>query len=133
MIAVESRMNRARPACFRPRGFTLIELLTVIAIIALLIGILLPSLSQARTQAKNLRTRGMLKGVEGAVEMFRVDNQKERELKPSGGIPLSSLADDPTESVNLAARHPARTEAMRAKLHHWQFSVLHSLTGADYK
>lgn len=49
------------------------------------------------------------------------------------GTELFSLADDPTESVNLAARHPARTEAMRAKLHHWQFSVLHSLTGADYK
>ena len=61
-----------RPSRRRP-GFTLVELMTVIAIIVLLIGVLIPTLSSARKQAKAARTKGLLKALESGCEMFHTD------------------------------------------------------------
>lgn len=56
------------------RGFTLIELLVVIAIIALLMGILMPTLSRAREQAKVLAVNAELNQIGLALEMYMMDN-----------------------------------------------------------
>ena len=52
------------------RGFTLIELLVVVAIIALLIAILLPSLSRARDMAKRTTCATNLKGQGGSFAVY---------------------------------------------------------------
>ena len=56
-------------------GFTLVELLVVISIIALLIAILMPSLSKARDQAKAVVCASRIKGLLGAMSVYAAANK----------------------------------------------------------
>lgn len=72
------------------RGFTLIELLVVIAIIAVLMGILLPSLNRAREQARKIACLSNMRQMGVAVSAYLIDS--DYRLPPS-----SCRIDDPND------------------------------------
>lgn len=85
-------------------GFTLVELLVVIIIIAILAGILIPTVNAARRQVLRARVTIEMKQLETAIEQYKTDH---------GGDYPPDFTDYPvganpnSKSVNLAA-HLAR-------------------------
>src|SRR5947209_2194952 len=77
-------------------GFTLMEILIVLAILAVIIGAVLPTFLKSQREATIKAAKLAVKHVETAVEMYAVDHDSE--FPPAGSgldILLHNTANDP--------------------------------------
>jgi type II secretion system protein G len=85
------------------RGFTLIELMIVVAIIAILAGILVPNFVNARAQAQTSACESNLRAIATAMELYYADNQR----YPDAGSVPDALNATGVQYLNNTPRDPA--------------------------
>lgn len=61
---------------FTATGFTLVEMLAAIAIIALLLSLLLPTLSRSKVEARKAQCLSNLRQIALAIEVYTTDNEQ---------------------------------------------------------
>ncbi len=106
MNTLDRPSRNIRPARKLPAkaaAFTLIEVLVVVAIIALLVSILLPSLKKARDQAKSLACKANLHDTGLAFVQYAHDHDPYYPL--SSYIGSTIWPDNPGADDNLIAHH----------------------------
>jgi type II secretory pathway pseudopilin PulG len=87
------------------KGFTIVEILTVMSIIIILIGILVPSLNMVRRYAIDVKQRAQFHGIDAAMELYK--NEFE-------GYPDSSSAGYPPDYDEADEHYPGAARLCEA-------------------
>ena len=107
------RTGPSRPVLRDRPAFTLIELLVVIAIIALLVGILMPSLVRAKELARTAVCLGNLKNLASACMLYVGDNDGRIAVTPAGKTTTFQFTDS-TGAAQTVARTWHKTNRVDA-------------------
>lgn len=81
-------------------GFTIVELLTVMAVIAILIGLLVPALGLVHDTAKDLQQRAQFHGIEVGLEAYKSVYGSYPESDENAYAPATEI--DPSDNYNGA-------------------------------
>ena len=95
----------------RKYGFTMIELLTVVAIIAMLVGLLIPALNMVRNAAKQAKQRAQLTTIDSALMVWRNDHGEypESDLEPDRDYCGAKKLTEALLGRDLMGFHPDST------------------------
>lgn len=65
-------------------GFTLVEIMIVVAIIALLASVAVPSFLRARKRSQATAVKNDLRLIDAAVDQYAIENNKDKTVTPTG-------------------------------------------------
>lgn len=103
-----------RPAAISNRAFTLIELLTVIAIIACLVSLLLPSIAQVRQKADSLKCISNLQQIGASLLLYANDHgQRMPIIEPWPSQPVYSPADGAQTMIQALGPYGVTTAVLQ--------------------